>query len=153
MAESEKYGELFIPNEHAYGVSVWSKPLAPKLKAKKAQEKKSFLLKNMGQQSSSLYTTIVEFMSEKSQPLVKDSFWYLSIVGVLPEFQGMGLGSALVKRELEKLDMAGVATYLETFTSRNMTFYERLGYQAADTFHEPTTQAQYWLMVRDCSHA
>jgi hypothetical protein len=29
------------------------------------------------------------------------------------------------------------------------TFYKRLGYEVVDSFHEPTTDADYWLMIRD----
>jgi hypothetical protein len=28
-------------------------------------------------------------------------------------------------------------------------FYKRLGYEVVDRFHEPTTDADYWLMIRD----
>lgn len=153
MVEGKKYGELFIPNKHDYGVSVWSKPLSCELQAQRAEEKKCFLFNYMGQESLRIYEDVVGIMSKNAAPVIDKNSWYLSIVGVLPEFQGKGLGSKLVSGVLEKSDMLEIPTYLETFTPRNITFYERLGYQVVGSFHEPTIQANYWLMARKCIHA
>ncbi len=153
MIEGEKYGELYTPKDHDYGVSIWAKPLSEELAARKSSEKKRFLLDHMGEESSRIYHAIVEFMSAKTGPLVGEDFWYLSIVGILPGFQGRGLGSELVKGVLHKTDQLDVPTYLETFTPRNISFYARLGYRAVECFHEPTTDAEYWLMIREPSNA
>jgi len=149
MIEGEKSGELYIPEDHEYGVSVWAKPINRELEIKKHHEKKLFLLNKMGAKSLKTYNAIVDFMSAKAEAYIEKNSWYLSMVGVLPEFQGQGFGPALIKNVLEKTDRLKVATYLETFTPRNMTFYNRLGYQAIESFHEPTTDAKYWLMIRE----
>lgn len=148
IQEAERYGELFIPADHEYGLSVWSKPLGSDLSREKNQQKKDFLKNYMGSKSLATYTDIVEFMSEKSASLISERYWYLSIAGVLPQFQGKGLGVNLVESVLQKTDAAKVPTYLETFTPRNMTFYKRLGYQVVNHFVEPTTEAEYWIMDR-----
>jgi ribosomal protein S18 acetylase RimI-like enzyme len=153
MIEREKSGELYIPEDHEYGVSVWTKPINRELEIKKHNEKKLFLLNKMGAKSLKTHNAIVDFMSAKAEAYIDKNSWYLSIVGVLPEFQGQGFGPALIKNVLEKTDRLKVATYLETFTPRNMTFYNRLGYQAIESFHEPTTDAKYWLMIREPSNA
>ena len=152
MLEAEKSGELYIPDDHEYGVSIWSKPINHDLEVKKQQEKKEFLLSEMGNKSLETYNAIVDFMSIKAEPFIGDDFWYLSIIGILPEFQGQGLGPKLITNVLEKTDSLNVPTYLETFTPRNMTFYERLGYRSVQSFDEPTTKATYWLMIREPSN-
>jgi GNAT superfamily N-acetyltransferase len=88
-------------------------------------------------------------MSDKTTPLVQEEAWYLSIIGVLPAFQGRGLGAGLVENVLACTDPAGIPTYLETFTPRTISFYNRLGYRVVDCFKEPRTEANYWVMVRD----
>ncbi len=150
MLEAEKSGELCIP-DHEYGVSIWSKPMNHDLEAKKQQEKKLFLVNNMGSKSLETYNAIVDFMSAKAEPFIGEEFWYLSIIGILPEFQGQGLGPGLITNVLKKTDSLNVPTFLETFTPRNMTFYERLGYREVQSFDEPTTKATYWLMIREPS--
>ncbi|MDX1766373.1 MAG: GNAT family N-acetyltransferase [Candidatus Saccharimonadales bacterium] len=107
----------------------------------------------MGQGTLETYHSIVKFMSDKVIPLIDENSWYLSIIGILPEYQGRGLGAGLVVNMLEKTDQLRIPTYVETFTSKNITFYNRLGYKTVDYFHEPTTGAKYWLMIRDNKNA
>ena len=149
MVESEQYGELYIPQEHQYGTSIWSKPISPELQAQKSSEKKAFLENVMGEQSLQTYNSIVSHMSEMTDTVIKEDYWYLSIVGVLPAHQGKGLGPGLLKEVLEETDRLGVVTYLETYVPRNKSFYRRQGYQEVAIFLEPTTNAEYAVMVRE----
>lgn len=149
ILESQRFGECFIPDEQHYGVSIWSKPLSNDDQNLTAELKKQFISKNMGERAYQNYRNICSFMSAKSSALIAPDSWYLSIIGILPEFQGQGLGPGLVESVLEKTDQLGVATYLETFTPRNKTFYFRLGYQVLGSFIEPVTEAEYWLMRRE----
>ena len=149
IIESQKFGECFIPEEQHYGVSIWSKPQSDEEQQLTSQLKKQFIRQNMGEQAYQTYQDICDFMSQKSSSLIAPNSWYLSIIGILPEFQGQGLGPGLVESVLEKTDQLGVPTYLETFTPRNKTFYFRLGYEVVDSFIEPVTKAEYWLMSRD----
>lgn len=102
----------------------------------------------MGEQSLETYKNIVDFMSRASESIVDDNAWYLSIVGVLPKFQGQGLGKELVLEVLKKTDALDLPTYLETFTARNKSFYRRLGYVEVAEVYEPNTASDYWIMVR-----
>lgn len=148
IIEAKSFGECFIPKEQSYGVSIWSKPIGLEEEKRKKHLKNEFIKNNMGEKAFQLYDEVCRFMAEKSSELIEQSAWYLSIIGILPDFQGQGLGPGLVRAVLDKTDELGVATYLETFTPRNMTFYQRLGYQSVASFREPLTNAEYWLMQR-----
>jgi ribosomal protein S18 acetylase RimI-like enzyme len=104
----------------------------------------------MGSNSENCYQQIVSQMSQNTNGLIEDDAWYLSIVGIKPEFQGRGLGPGLITEVLQQSDHLGLQTYLETFSTRNMSFYKRLGYQTLKSFFEPTTRSEYWLMARNC---
>ena len=134
ILEAAQYGHVVQPEPDRFGISVWAVPLASATAAHKAAAKKTALGAVMGEASLQLYTDISASMSRTTGPLVSDRDWYLSILGVLPEYQGKGLGKDLIRPILDKADSAGAATYLETFTPRNMSFYRRLGYQAAGSF-------------------
>lgn len=149
MLEAQKYGELVFPESHDYGTSIWSKPIDKAHEEEKQRSKKEFLKTHMGQESLDTYNSIVNFMSEKSSSIVKENFWYLSIIGILPKYQGQGYGVELVEKILEKTDSIEAPTFLETFTQRNISFYKRLGYKIAESFYEPTSNAEYWLMIRE----
>lgn len=148
MQEAEQFGKLFIPEPTPFGASIWSQPLDKATANERNILKKDFLKTQMGDNSLQTYNSIVECMAERTDQVVSDDYWYLSIVGVLPEFQGKGLGQGLLGDVLQEADTAGVPTYLETFTPRNISFYQRLGYESQASFLEPTTGSEYWVMVR-----
>ena len=147
IREGESYGEIVIPDGD-YGVSVWSLPVSDAVQAEKFERKKAFLEEYMGEASAKTYADICDSMDSFTAPLVPSDAWYLSILGILPARQGKGLGPGLLQGMLDRADQAGVSTFLETFTPRNMSFYERLGYESRGRFNEPVTGSDYWVMVR-----
>jgi ribosomal protein S18 acetylase RimI-like enzyme len=54
--------------------------------------------------------------------------WYLSTLGVAPELQRRGVGSALLGAWLQEVDRDGVAAYLETDRPENLGFYRHAGF-------------------------
>jgi len=55
--------------------------------------------------------------------------WYLPLIGVDPAKQGSGLGGALLRAVLNRCDREGMPAYLESSNPRNITLYERHGFQ------------------------
>ena len=60
---------------------------------------------------------------------VRGPHYYVRDVGVLPEMQGRGLGSALLAPTLERCDREGLPAYLEASSERSAALYERLGFE------------------------
>lgn len=147
MTEGEKYGRLTIAGNPAYGAAIWSKPLDQATDNQKSLLKKDFIKTHMGETALDAYSTIVSFMSEQIDAVPPDA-WYLSIAGIKPAYQGKGLGADLLNAILDETDKNGTPTYLETFTPRNIRFYERIGYKIAKEVFEPVTSCNYWIMVR-----
>ena len=75
--------------------------------------------------------------------------WYLAVLGVVPEWQGRGLGSLLMRPALEEIDAAGVAAYLETSTPRARSLYQRHGFTITGELSVPMGGPPIWLMWRD----
>ncbi|HTD58160.1 MAG TPA: GNAT family N-acetyltransferase [Solirubrobacteraceae bacterium] len=63
---------------------------------------------------------------------VSEPHYYVRDVGVHPDMQGQGLGSALLRPTLERCDREGLPAYLEASSERNAALYERLGFQLTD---------------------
>ena len=72
-------------------------------------------------------------MEQIHKKYVPEPHWYLLIVGVDPDLQGRGLGTALVKEGLARADQANCPCYLETSEARNLAFYERQGFVVVET--------------------
>jgi ribosomal protein S18 acetylase RimI-like enzyme len=69
---------------------------------------------------------------EREHPHDRDH-WYLPFIGVDPQWQGKGLGTALLRPILDRCDSAGLPAYLEASTPRNRTCYERNGFEVVGT--------------------
>jgi ribosomal protein S18 acetylase RimI-like enzyme len=80
---------------------------------------------------------------EPSEPLL-----YLSHVGVAPERQGEGLGSALMHDGLASADQDGVDAWLETSRADNAAYYERFGFRTWIEEDAPEGGPHIWFMRR-----
>jgi len=59
----------------------------------------------------------------------QEPHWHVGPIGVHPEFQGRGVGKALLGVFLEMVDEQGLPTYLETDVDRNVGLYQRFGFE------------------------
>jgi GNAT superfamily N-acetyltransferase len=81
--------------------------------------------------------------------LAPEPHWYLWILGVEPAHQGQGLGSSLVETMLQRIDAERLPSYLETHKERNVTFYERHGYNVVHSGNIPNDGPAYWCLKRE----
>jgi ribosomal protein S18 acetylase RimI-like enzyme len=59
--------------------------------------------------------------------------WYLPMIGVDPAQQGRGYGAALMRHAVQRFDADGVAAYLESSNPRNISLYQRHGFEILGT--------------------
>ncbi|MCG8619535.1 MAG: GNAT family N-acetyltransferase [Desulfobacterales bacterium] len=148
LAEARDHGRLTLTPDERSGAAIWNCPMDGGTEAELSRKKKDFILDCLGSDSLRAYTEIVDFMSAQSADVVHPEFWYLSILGLSPDCQGQGMGKDLLAPVLKETDTLGVHVYAESFTPRNFTFYERLGFQPAKLVEEPVTHSQYAILVR-----
>jgi ribosomal protein S18 acetylase RimI-like enzyme len=68
-----------------------------------------------------------------------DPHWYLPLLAVDPVHQGNGYGSALLKDAIAKFDTDGMIAYLESSNPRNISLYERHGFEIITEIQAGTT--------------
>ena len=75
--------------------------------------------------------------------------WHLPFLGVSPEHQGHGLGSALMRPILERCDRERIPAYLEASTPRNRALYLRHGFVVLNEMRLPDGGPPLWRMWRE----
>ncbi len=69
-------------------------------------------------------TGVMESIHNRQVP---DEHWYLLGLGVHPDLQGQGVGSALMESGHRRADAANMSCYLETSTEEDVRFYSHRG--------------------------
>jgi GNAT superfamily N-acetyltransferase len=71
------------------------------------------------------------------------------VLGIEPEFQGRGFGSALMQPVLSRCDQEGVPAYLESSKRRNVALYERHGFKVVEELPIASDGPPIWRMWRE----
>jgi GNAT superfamily N-acetyltransferase len=147
VAGALRYPNVWIEGDFA-AVAVWIPPGGSELEP--AQEERVEPL-----QPEQVRTPPPEVLHllegfEAAQPR-EEPHYYLSLLGVHPDFRGQGLGMALVGENLEAMDAEGVPSYLESSNpAANRARYERAGFAPLGEFTTPGGQVieTMWRAVR-----
>jgi len=148
LQEGARIGRVVNLGDLTLGAAIWHFPQPTAVLGRESAAKAAALATILTPEGAANYHRIVDFMHGRSQPLIPPDAWYLSIIAVAPQAQGRGLGHQLLAPTLAEADAVRAICFLETFTPRTLNFYERLGFRTAARIHEPTTNADYALMIR-----
>ncbi|MFI9826245.1 GNAT family N-acetyltransferase [Streptomyces sp. NPDC051913] len=74
---------------------------------------------------------------------------YLWMIGVSPDRQGEGLGTALIGSVLDRCDREGLPAYLEASSARSRVLYERLGFALQNRPLDLPDGPRMWPMWRE----
>lgn len=85
---------------------------------------------------------------ERRKRLMPEPHWCLEVLGVDPDHQGSGLGSALVRTGVERADSIQSAIYVDTSAEANVGFYERFGFEVIEEMAVTDLDLPFWMMVR-----
>jgi GNAT superfamily N-acetyltransferase len=75
--------------------------------------------------------------------------YYLDTLGVDPDWQGKGLGSALMRPVLERCDRERMPAYLNAGSPRSRDLYLRHGFRVREEFRLPEDGPPLWRMWRE----
>jgi len=122
-ARFQPHGENCI-NETATGAAIWLPPGATFTPEDDARFETALVaaagedIERAGQLTA---------VMEDAHPV--DPHHYLMLLGVVPDQQGTGIGSALLRAVLDIADAAGEPAYLEATSPLNRALYERHGFE------------------------
>ena len=75
--------------------------------------------------------------------------WQLDSIAVQPEFQGRGVGRALIEAGLARARADRVGAFLSTGTAANVTIYSRCGFHVYHVANPPDGGPRIWFMRWD----
>jgi ribosomal protein S18 acetylase RimI-like enzyme len=130
--------ELFVPFGSAWicdgAAAAWTPP-NPKPWASDRAERFFAELSEVCSDDDFERLGAMEAAMEAAHP--KETHWYLSAVAAMPERRGGGLGTTLLAASLEVVDRDGLPAYLESSNPRNITLYERHGFEVTGRIEIP----------------
>jgi ribosomal protein S18 acetylase RimI-like enzyme len=74
--------------------------------------------------------------------------WHLSPIAVDPCHQGKGHARSLMNAMLTRLDQERLPCFLETQSERNVSIYERYGFEVVERGTIPGSNIHHWAMLR-----
>jgi ribosomal protein S18 acetylase RimI-like enzyme len=148
---SLKYGEAYAPTENLEGIAVWVPHTTVEKSIWRIFRSGAFRAAlKMGSEIGKRIEKVFDQVDKDRREYMKDkSYLYLEAIGVLPEFQGQGLGGRLLKLMFAKADIEGTLIYLETETEKNSRIYAKYGFQTLKEGRFPGADFNYWEMVRE----
>jgi ribosomal protein S18 acetylase RimI-like enzyme len=125
------YAEVLLVDGTMAGAAVWFPPGAYPFGARRQLRALPRMLA-VAVAAPREFQRLGRFGSNVDAAFPEDRPWYLCVVGVVPEAQGRGLGTRLLRPGLERCDAAGGDCYLETDTPEATRLYERLGFETIE---------------------
>jgi ribosomal protein S18 acetylase RimI-like enzyme len=115
-------------------VSVWIPPNGIELSPEDEAKLPEILKELVGKRASEVIELLDRFdeMHPHNEP-----HYYLSLLGTHPKYRGLGIGMALLKEGLARIDAEKMPAYLESSNPINNQRYESVGFVPVASFQAP----------------
>ncbi len=144
-----KFGEVYAPSPKIEGLAIWylsDKYEMTMMKQLRAGGMRLFM--KLKKETIRRMLPLGRFSGEMHRKYGHFRHWYLSPIGVDPEYQGKGLGSLMIRTMLSRIDDEKLPCLLETQNPTNVEIYKRFGFEVVAKDMIPDTDIPHWVMVR-----
>ena len=132
------HGLVFVANGVA-GAAAWLPPGQPLMDVTEQEAIGAALVESWGEYADAVGGAISTL--ETLHP--HEPHYYLPFIGVRAGWQGLGLGSALLRPMLKRSDEEGMPAYLEATSEQNRDLYRRHGFQVISPLTLPGGPTMY----------
>ncbi|MBI2486419.1 MAG: GNAT family N-acetyltransferase [Deltaproteobacteria bacterium] len=143
--------DLIIPFEEIYlsekdnGAAVWVPPDNHKLSINQTLKVLKMFISVAG---FGRLLEMMKFFNYMQSQHPKSPFFHLLYLGVLPEAQGQGVGTSLLKPILKYCDEKGFTAYLENSNEKNLPFYQKNRFVTFNEWKINNKGPRIWFMER-----
>jgi ribosomal protein S18 acetylase RimI-like enzyme len=130
----------------AAGAAIWMRPGGWRMGALRQLSLLPRLTAIYGRRLPALVRLLT--LQEHNHPK-REPHYYLAVLGVDPESQGRGIGTALMRPILDRCDRDGLPAYLEASSVRSRACYERVGFEVTEEVPLPGDGPPFWSMWRE----
>ncbi|MEX2159594.1 MAG: GNAT family N-acetyltransferase [Dehalococcoidia bacterium] len=150
IAYCDRYGVANTFASAPEGAALWLPPDAPTTSTlRMVRSGMAALPFAMGFGAAMRFMTAGNYLESLHHRNMPPRHWYLLVLGIEPERQGMGLGGAIIQPTLERADRERLPCYLETMKERNVTFYRKHGFDVVVEGELPKGGPHFWTMRRE----
>lgn len=143
------FGEVYTTPKFE-GVAIWMKPGYTDVTFMRMLRSGMISLPvNLGFGAFQRFMKMVDYTDKLHLQTITGGHWVLLSLGVDPDEQQRGIGSALIQPVLAKADSMGQACYLETEKEVNVRFYQRHGFHVAAEGQVPDSHLNVIAMLRE----
>jgi GNAT superfamily N-acetyltransferase len=147
----ELFGTVLVAGDPLAGVLTWfSSEREEELEAK-IEETYGSMPDDLGPEAwahNEAMGPLWETPHEALKAAVGEQHWYVDLVAVDPKSQGQGIGGALLRAVNQRADAEAMPCALFTFTERNVSLYQRHGYEIVCKGIAAIVPLIYWGMKR-----
>ena len=142
-------GRLFGVGDPLAGVAIWSKPGEADA-GFAVLARAGFLRTLLSPLAPAFFRAgpIFGQFGRMQRQYAPQPHYYLNTIAILPEAQGQGLASYLIRPFLARADREHVAAYTETMTPSNVPLYEHYGFRCQEEYRVPNTTLSIWSFYR-----
>lgn len=142
-----KYGKVFI-TEEGNGGSIWMDPENDVAPIGAIQAGMLSMPFRFGWKSFTRSMKLNSALEKIRHQVIPGPHYYLMAIGVAPSKQGEGLGEQLMQPVLSEADTNRKTCYLETFNKRNLSFYQKYGFEVCIESNAIKNGPVFWGMKR-----
>ena len=146
-----KHGLTYATSKNLEGITIWLPPdkVYPSTWAM-MRYGAFYTMRKVGLKMKAMKRTMTVFNyeEERHKHLVPYDHWYLQNIAVKPEEQGKGYGGLLISTMIKTIESDGLPVYLETNTEKNVSIYQKYGFEILEHSIIPETDVPLWCMLR-----
>ena len=122
------HAHLLVDDDEVVAAAVWSGPGRQLYGGPFGEQAGVLVLAAEGERARQ----VGEGLAPMRELRPEEPHFYLGLLGVSPERRGGGLGARLLDASLEVVDRFGAVAHLESSNPRNVSLYERAGFEVVD---------------------